>query len=145
MRLSSFAGVGFGTSALVLSLGLHLSAQGLVVTETPPPNRGGTKDDRCPPNFNSATGEKSPLDPAKGDKNAVGDKRYYMGETKLVLTAPDGSTTDVINRDWCIAKNPTDRGVGETPRFLPNDFFSSEILTSKNGVETQRVAPGTPC
>ena len=68
-----------------------------------------------------------------------------MGETRLVLTAADGSTTDIINRDWCISGDPTDHGAGATPRFTPADFFSSEILTSVNGVETQRVAPGTPC
>src|SRR4051794_18737045 len=112
-----FAHAVFGAATLVLFFGLHLSAQGLVVTETDPPNRGGAKDDTCPPNFNSATGAKSALDPAKGDKNAGADKRYYMGETKLVLTAADGSTTNIINRDWCIAGDPTDRGAGATPRF----------------------------
>jgi len=114
----------------------------LKVTTTDPPNRGGASDDTCPPNFNGTTGGKSPLDKTKGDIDNGADKRFYMGETKLVLTADDNSTTNLIVRDWCIAR---------APHKLPDntwyagDFFSTEILTSKNGVETQRVAPTAPC
>ena len=130
----------FASSTILAS---SLTAQ-LVVTDTPAPNRGGARDNWCPPNANGATGEKSPLDVTKGDKNAANDKRYYMGETKLVLTE-GATTTDLIVRLWCVAKEPTDQGAGQVPRFLFGDFFTSEILTSKNGVETQQIPPGTPC
>jgi hypothetical protein len=127
---------------LVLLAAAGVFAADLKVTTINPPNRGGAKDTRCPPNFNRDTGAKSPLDPAKGDKDAAGDKRYYMGEEKLVLTADDGSTTNVIVRDWCIARAPHQRDDGS---WYAGDFFSTEILTSKNGTETQRVAPTDPC
>jgi hypothetical protein len=134
---------GFAVLWFAGTLTFAVEAQTLDVTTIPAPNRGaGTNPNSCPPSFDPTNGTKAPLNDPK-DVNNANDKRYYMGESKFLLTAADGSTTDVIRRRWCISQDPSDQGAGNNPRFLPNDFFSLEILTSKNNVETSQIAPGT--
>ena len=77
MFRSFMARAQFGAATLVVCFHLPLAAQGLVVHRNE--STESRRHERRPLSAKlqvSATGAKSALDPAKGDKNAAGDKRY---------------------------------------------------------------------
>ena len=128
---------------------LCLAAANLMVNSKPAPNRGGQFGYFCPPNFDENTGKSQDFNTdINGKPQNYGDdvKRmlYYGGETSLVLTANDGSKTDLKVVEWCI-KRPAKPNPNNKTKFIAGDFWTYEIFTSMNGVETQQVPPGTPC
>ncbi len=111
---------------------------------TPPPDRPGNNDTACPPgniNANGSYTKAQTNDPKDKDVNGDGRSDYFMGEWKFV----DGAN-DLIVREWCINNPPSRQDDPNTPRdeTIYQDFFTQEIITSLNGVETLRVAAGTP-
>lgn len=100
---------------------------------TPAPKRDGMENWNCPPSKPGGSGgwtKIEPTDPKDKDVNGDGRKDYYGGEWKF----DDPATgKDLIVRQWCID------GPG-----LNSAYWSLEIITSMNGVETPRVAPGSP-
>jgi hypothetical protein len=144
------------TRLLLISIGflclavLSASASDLKVTEKPAPDREGRTGYACPPNFDPYTGDKQKFNhDIYGERKEYGDdeKRglYYEGETYLLLKADDGTETDLKVIEWCKANPAHDRGhVTEGYEFVPTDYFTYEILTSKGGVETVQVPAGGP-
>ncbi len=131
---------------LIVVLCGNVIASELTVTRKPAPDRGGAYGMLCPPNFHRASGEKQDFNTdSKGNPQKYGDdeKRmlYYEGETKLVLTADDGSKTDLKVVEWCKAQEPFDKGEGLADRFIPKDYFAYEIFTSNGDIEVSQVPP----
>lgn len=144
----------FGILWLILTLSLTVRAQrvcvggvnagkeckgdgdctgGMCAGFTPAPDRGVNFSTNCPPNQN---GVKAPPGDARDkDVNDDGTDDYFMGEWKFV----EGNK-DLIVRRWCINR-PMVAG-----HF--DDFFSFEVITSLNGVETndptKKVDPTAP-
>ena len=113
--------------------------QGVRANATPPPDRdhdGGPSDDECgcPPLVNGA---KAVPDPALGDMDISDDTTspdsdglldYFMGEWKFVQ-----GSKDLIVQKWCVNQPPNMQLMAYT------DHFTFRILTSENGVNTERI------
>ena len=106
------------------------------VTKVPPPDRNGDASGNgdnvsCPPGPDHST--KGDPDPALGDKDVTGDGSvdFFMGEWHFV----DGNQ-DLKVRSWCVNRT------GGATTF--GDFFTYEILTSMDGVDTVAVGAGVP-
>ncbi|MFC2105825.1 hypothetical protein ACFLS0_03655 [Candidatus Bipolaricaulota bacterium] len=108
----------------------------ITVTVIEAPDRNGDQPGKgdnlqCPPGPDVST--KGVPDAALGDRdvNADGWDDFYMGE--VTYTDEDGNSITIIK--WAINKPRKASGF--------EDYFSYEIKTTdKNGVPTQRVAPG---
>jgi hypothetical protein len=142
--------VGHSCGRILLLLAMYsplVSASELKVTSKPAPDRGGLTGFACPPNFSVFDGDKQPFNTdIRGKHQDYGDdeKRmlYYEGETDLVLTAADGSKTDLKVVQWCLAQKALDQGKKTAYQFLPEDYFTYEIFTSKGDKESSQVPPG---
>jgi len=111
--------------------------QGVRVSETKAPDRDGdgivsVEETGCPP---LVGGMKATPDPAKGDADvsaasdpadSAGVLDYFMGEWKFVQ-----GSKDLIVQKWCINRP-------ETPTAF-RDHFTYRILTSENGLNTERI------
>lgn len=137
MKLSiAVVAVLVGVASGLISPVATVQAQGVTVTKKDAPNRDGANpgdNNSCPPGPDASS--KSTPDAKLGDKDVDGDGTldFFMGEWEFVL-----GVDDVKVRLWCINRK---KKRGHTAF---SDFFSTEVLTSKNGVDTQTVPPGTP-
>lgn len=108
--------------------------QGVRTKTTGAPDRSGNGTTEyletfCPPQTSS--GVKAPTNNARdADKGGSAATDYFMGEYVFAKGQED---LKVIV--WCIT------GASATPPFT--DYFSYEILTSTNGVDTPAVAPNS--
>ena len=116
--------------------------QGVRATEAQAPDRDGDgvagsyDESTCPPFVNGA---KAVPNPAFGDMDISDDTNspssdglldYFMGEWKFVQ-----GSKDLIVQKWCINKPPN----MQLMAFV--DHFTYRILTSENGVNTERIKP----
>lgn len=96
------------------------------------PNRNGAApgdNTSCPPGPNATT--KGVPAAGLGDKDVDGDGTddFFMGEWKFVQ-----GNRNLVVRKWCINKPAAASGAF-------GDFFSTQVLTSLNGVDTEKLKP----
>jgi len=128
--------VGGTRAGLGCTVDANCTGGGVCAGHTPPPDRNGAAaglgdNTSCPPGPDATT--KGAPAATLGDKDVNNDGRddFFMGEWKFVEGAKD-----LIVRQWCINK-PAVGG-----HFA--DFLTFQIITSLNGVETERVPPKEP-
>lgn len=122
--------------AAFLALVLGACDNKLVAQTKPAPDRNGSASGNgdnlsCPPGPDDRT--KGAPDGRLGDTDLDkdGNNDYFMGEWKYVKAGKN-----IIVKKWCI-NAPESGGAFR-------DFFTFEILTSKDSTETVRVTPGHP-